>query len=184
MTESGIFLRRATLADAEALSRLSERVFPLGCPANTNPQDLAQHIANELTPQRFRVLLEDDHRVVILLAETRSELAGYALLVRQSTNAQVQSSVQCELRRFYVEAAYHGRGVADALMKELLAIAAGQRESAIWLSVHSENQRAIAFYKRWGFRIVGTQDFLVGSDPQKDFVMQREATLCAKDGIR
>jgi len=182
MTQPEISIRRATVADAEILSRLSERVFPLGCPANTSPQDLARHIANELTPQRFRALLEDDDRVVILLAEARTELAGYALLVHDCTNVQVQASAQCELRRFYVEADYHGRGIAHTLMKELLAIAADQRERALWLSVHSENHRAIAFYKRWGFRIVGTQIFLVGSDPQKDFVMQREAT--AKDGIR
>jgi ribosomal protein S18 acetylase RimI-like enzyme len=184
MTQPEVWIRRATVADAETLSRLSERVFPLGCPANTNPQDLAQHIAKELTPQRFRVLLEDDDRVVLLLAETPTELAGYALLVRDCTNAQVQSPVQCELRRFYVEAAYHGRGVANALMKELLAIAADQRECAIWLSVHSENQRAIAFYRRWGFRIAGTQDFLVGNDPQKDYVMQRDSKLGATGEIR
>jgi ribosomal protein S18 acetylase RimI-like enzyme len=183
MTQPKISIRRATVADAEKLSRLSETVFPLGCPTNTNPQDLAQYFAKELTPQRFRVLLNDADRVLIVIAETPTELAGYVLLVRDSSNAQVKSSDQCELRRFYVEPAYHGRGVANALMKESLAIMTDERESAIWLSVHSENERAIAFYKRWGFAIVGTQDFLVGSDPQKDYVMQRSATLSAKDGI-
>jgi hypothetical protein len=30
------------------------------------------------------------------------------------------------------------------------------------------------FYARWGFVTVGTQTFLLGSDPQRDAVMRRE----------
>ena len=178
-----IRIRRATTADAQVLAHLSGRVFPLGCPADTPAQDLAEYIRTQLTPERFRTLLEDE-QVVILLAENQSELAGFAQLVHRSMNAQVQSSTQCELRRFYVEPAYHGRGVADGLMKETLAIASEGQEHVLWLSVFSENQRAIAFYGRWGFRIAGTQYFLVGSDRQKDQIMQREIKLSAKDEIR
>ncbi|HEX8926034.1 MAG TPA: GNAT family N-acetyltransferase, partial [Terriglobales bacterium] len=168
MTQPQISIRRATVGDAEALSRLSSRVFPLGCPAETPAEDLAAYMAKELTPERFRAYLEDD-RVVILVAETPLGLAAYAHLARESSNAQVQSPLQCEVRRFYVDAAYHGRGVADVLMTEALACLADGGEGAVWLSVFSGNERAIAFYKRWGFQIVGTQYFLVGSDNQKDY---------------
>ena len=36
------------------------------------------------------------------------------------------------------------------------------------------NERAQAFYRKHGFRKVGTQIFVVGSDPQTDHVMLRE----------
>lgn len=178
MPEPEISVRRATVVDAEALSRFSAEVFPLGCPANTSPDDLANYISEELTPERFCALLQDN-RVVILVAETQREIAAYTLLARGVCHSQVQCPNQSELRKFYVRAKFHGRGVADVLMAELLALAAN--DGTLWLSVFSENRRAISFYERWGFRVIGTQDFLVGADYQKDYVMQREAKLSARE---
>lgn len=180
MPEPEFSIRRATVADAEALSRFAAEVFPLGCPANTSPDDLAKYISEELTPERFRVLLEDG-RVLILVAEARREIAGFTLLVRGATHAQVQCLDQSELRKFYVRAKYHGCGVADALMTELLATCEAAHENTLWLSVFSENRRAISFYERWGFRAIGTQDFLVGTDYQKDYVMQRDGKFNARE---
>jgi len=51
----------------------------------------------------------------------------------------------------------------------------------VWLSVYSENPRAIAFYKKWGFHIAGSQEFLVGADPQQDFLMRRDPLLAPEE---
>ena len=42
----------------------------------------------------------------------------------------------------------------------------------VWLGVWEKNQPAINFYRKWGFREVGTPVFFVGDDPQNDFVME------------
>jgi ribosomal protein S18 acetylase RimI-like enzyme len=173
-------VRRATTADAQALSSLSAAIFPLGCPANTKPEDLAEYIGQELTVERFRALLEDD-RNAILAVDISNKLAGYALISRGSLAPQMQVPVGLELRKFYIEAAYHGRGVAHALMKEVLAIAANERDATLWLSVFSGNERAISFYKKWGFHIAGTQNFLVGADCQLDYLMQHGPVANAKE---
>jgi len=47
----------------------------------------------------------------------------------------------------------------------------------LWLSAFSENGRAIAFYTRWGFRIAGEHDFVVGNDRQRDYVMLYESPV-------
>jgi ribosomal protein S18 acetylase RimI-like enzyme len=177
MAESEMHISRATVADAQELSHLSVAVFPLGCPANTKPEDLAEYINRELTAERFRMLLEDD-RFLILVLKTSHRLAGYALVARGEVHPKVASAVQCELRKFYVDAAYHGRGVANALMEEVLAATSG---ASLWLSVFSGNERAISFYKRWGFQMFGSQYFLVGTDRQKDSLMQREASATSKE---
>ncbi len=44
---------------------------------------------------------------------------------------------------------------------------------AIWLGVWERNGRAQAFYRKWNFRAVGQHVFQLGSDPQRDIVMQR-----------
>ena len=176
MPELNACIRRATTGDAEALSRLSASVFPLGCPANTKPEDLAEYIHQQLTPERFRALLEDD-RIEILMVTISDELAGYALIARGASHPQGGLSVPCELRKFYIDTPYHGRGVANILMREVISSAADGCEGALWLSVFSGNHRAISFYQRWGFRICGSRDFYVGTDCQKDYLMQREDTI-------
>jgi ribosomal protein S18 acetylase RimI-like enzyme len=171
---------RCTPADAHALAHLSAALFPLGCPAHTKPEDLAEYIRLELTAERFCALLEED-RNVILAVKISDRLAGYALIVYGSAPPHLQLSTGVELRKFYVDAMYHGRGVANALMKKVMETAADGREGSLWLSVFSGNGRAISFYKRWGFRIAGTKDFLVGTDCQQDYLMQYETAIGAKE---
>jgi GNAT superfamily N-acetyltransferase len=158
---------RATLADAQALSLLSTAVFPLGCPANTPPEDLADYIRREHTADRYRAMLQDD-RLAVLIAKVDDNFAGLALLAQAAALSEMNSPCGLELRRFYIDSAYHGRGVADVLMKQVLAVAAERGEPSLWLSAFSGNGRALAFYKRWGFRIAGVHDFIVGSDRQRD----------------
>jgi ribosomal protein S18 acetylase RimI-like enzyme len=43
----------------------------------------------------------------------------------------------------------------------------------VWLGVWERNPKAIAFYKKFGFREVGAHVFPLGSDPQRDVVMAR-----------
>ena len=183
MIESEVQIYRAPVGDAPALSRLSAAVFPLGCPADTKPEDLAEFISKELTPERFRAMIQDES-FVILVVRVTAKLVGYALIARAAAPSQIRSSATLELRKFYIDAAYHGRGVADALMKEVLAvIAANGSRPAIWLTVFAGNDRAIAFYKRWGFQIAGTQIFTVGADGQKDYLMLREGSSNAKGSL-
>jgi len=44
----------------------------------------------------------------------------------------------------------------------------------LWLDVWERNSRAIAFYRKWGFVKVGTQDFRLGEDVQHDLLMARD----------
>ena len=178
MPELEAQIRRAVIADAPALARLSADLFPLGCPADTKPADLAEYIRRELTPERFCALL-DDERNVILIAHIADKLAGYALIAHGFTPPQRQLAGS-ELRKFYIDAAYHGRGIANALMEKVLECATDGREGTLWLSVFSGNGRAISFYRKWGFRIAGVQDFVVGADCQQDYLMQRETAVDAK----
>jgi ribosomal protein S18 acetylase RimI-like enzyme len=43
----------------------------------------------------------------------------------------------------------------------------------MWLGVWEKNEHAIKFYEKWGFTIVGPRVFVLGSDVQNDFIMQR-----------
>lgn len=173
MNELAIDLRRATAADAESLAAFAAKLFPLGGRPGTDPIHVEAYVRAELNSDRFLNLVADS-RAVVLIAEGNGTIVGYAVLLHHTGHPQIPARYPTELRKIYVHPDYHGQGVADALMRELLS-STRPNTDVIWLSVFSENARAIAFYTRWGFRLAGNQVFMVGADRQKDFLMRRLA---------
>jgi ribosomal protein S18 acetylase RimI-like enzyme len=58
-------------------------------------------------------------------------------------------------------------------MESCLETVQGSRGDTIWLGVWEHNDRAIRFYERWGFEIVGEKQFVLGGEKQCDVVMSR-----------
>ncbi len=58
-------------------------------------------------------------------------------------------------------------------MEELLAHAATAGCRRVLLGVYSRNERALAFYQRFGFTQAGTREFRVGAHDYHDFILQR-----------
>jgi len=61
--------------------------------------------------------------------------------------------------------------VAEVLMMACVADARRRGGRTLWLGVWQENPRAIAFYRKAGFRVVGMTSFRLGSQVQADHVM-------------
>jgi ribosomal protein S18 acetylase RimI-like enzyme len=72
-----------------------------------------------------------------------------------------------------VDIPWQGRGAAGTLMRAVEGAACGRNADTVWLGVWERNLRAQAFYRKHGFAVVGTQVFMMGRDPQRDFVMAR-----------
>lgn len=174
---SALDFRRAVAADADSISVLAIATFPLGCPPGTDPADIAAHAARELTPERFRAYIADP-AATTLVAHSGDELAGYAIFVRGEVHpllaegpAAVAPSQCAEVRKFYVDPRFHGSGIAQELMRRELEEHADA--AVIWLSASAANPRAQIFYGKFGFEVIGTQQYRVGNDLQDDLVMCR-----------
>lgn len=79
-----------------------------------------------------------------------------------------------EIARIYALQSYIGKGVGSALMKKCIDQACELNKEIIWLGVWEKNQKAIHFYRKWGFEKFGTHIFILGDDPQTDWLMKKE----------
>jgi ribosomal protein S18 acetylase RimI-like enzyme len=165
-------LRRATAADAATLAELGARTFHDTFAADNRPEDMAAYLSSAFTAERLAEELADP-RSVFLVAESEGEAVGYAKLHAGETHEGVRGERAIELARLYAAKEWLGRGVGPALMRECLAEARRRGHRTIWLGVWEHNLRAIAFYRRFGFRDAGAQIFVVGFDEQTDAVMER-----------
>lgn len=131
---------------------------------------MAAYIASNFSVDAERSELGDPDRAVWIAEDDGHAAIGYAAVRRGATTDGIAGKA-AEVQRLYVDAAWHGHGAGHALMRACIARARTWRCDVIWLGVWERNPRAIAFYEKVGFRVVGRQPFVLGRDVQEDFVM-------------
>jgi ribosomal protein S18 acetylase RimI-like enzyme len=167
---STVTIRSANVQDAAGLAKLAEYTFRDTFTTDNNSADMELHCASNfgVAIQRQEILNPNN---IILLAEIDNQFVAFAHVRLQSPKSCIAAQQPAELYRLYVEKAWHGRGVAHKLMPQVLATITQTGADAIWLGVWEDNPRAIAFYRKYGFSVVGEHTFQFGNDPQRDWVM-------------
>ena len=165
-------IRLATPEDAAPLSAFAARCFREAYRELAAPEDLEAYVAGAFFDARQLAELRDP-ATYTLVAEGGGAWAGYAQLRWSDPPPAIRDAAAIELSRFYVDRPWQGRGVAQALMRTALEAAAAGGARVAWLGVWQRNPRAVAFYEKSGFRVVGTQPFAMGADVQDDWVMAR-----------
>jgi ribosomal protein S18 acetylase RimI-like enzyme len=165
-------IRAGVATDATALAELAARTFRETFAADNRPEDMALHTALAYaTSQQQQELIDPD--IVTLLVEVEGQLAGYTQLRSGVPPACVTGAKPVELWRFYIAQQWHGRGVAQALMRRVESEAYRRGRRTLWLGVWERNERAKAFYHKNGFTDVGSHVFMVGTDAQTDRILVR-----------
>jgi len=165
-----VTIRTATERDAAALAELARRTFHDTFAATNNPHDMALYLAQAYgVEQQAREIADPD--ITTLLVESDGGLLAYAQLRNDHVPACVTDPGAMELWRFYVDAHWHGRGIAQRLMDSVRDEARHRGALTLWLGVWERNDRAQAFYRKCGFTHAGDHIFLFGTDPQTDLVM-------------
>lgn len=165
-------IRRANLEDAGLLAELGARTFSETFAADNSPEDLAAYLAASFNPARQTAELNDSAST-FFIAEVGGLAAGYAQLHAGEPAEGVEGPQPVELVRLYVSREWLGRGVGEALMRACVDGARRAGHGTMWLGVWERNGRAQAFYRKWNFRAVGEHVFQLGSDPQRDILMER-----------
>ena len=159
-------IRRARIRDAAQLAALAERTFRETFAKDNRAEDMDRFTRSVYGEDKQRREIEDP-AMVTLLAERDGAMIAFAQLKRLDEE-------DVEILRFYVDARWHGQGVAQELMRATEDAARELGATTVRLGVWERNVRAIAFYAKCGYRDAGAQPFLLGSDLQTDRVMVKE----------
>ena len=168
-----IAIRRATVDDAGALAEFGARTFYETFAKDNTAEDMRLHLASAWSPALQRAEILDTKLDTLLACDAGGRLAGFAQLRADHAPAGIATVQPVELLRFYVDRPWQGQGVAGLLMQAAEDQARARGAHELWLGVWERNERAQAFYRKHGFRKVGSQIFVVGTDPQTDHVMLR-----------
>ncbi|KTE38793.1 MULTISPECIES: GNAT family N-acetyltransferase [unclassified Sphingopyxis] len=159
----------ATDADAEPLSRFAAETFTATFGHIYDPADLALFLSDWNPPDKLRTQIADPDWAIRLVPGADGAILGYIkmgpldfdLPPGQPTGDAV------ELHQIYLAEAAKGTGLAARLMDWGIAWAR-ERASILYLSVFTDNPRAQAVYRRYGFYDVGRNGFRVGNHVDED----------------
>jgi GNAT superfamily N-acetyltransferase len=170
-------IRSAQHADVPELAEVAAATFVLACPPGTEPASISAFIAAHLSSERFISYLADPARD-IRVAVRNGDIVGYTMLVfgepaDPTVGAALTLRPTVELSKVYLLGEHHGAGLAATLMTATLDVARARGASGVWLGVNDQNLRAIGFYEKSGFVIVGAKTFQVGEQTYDDHVMER-----------
>ena len=174
MTTDEIKIRFAVPADASTLSTVGATSFfdAFADDERNKPEDMRAYMNENFTLEALaNDLTKKD--VVYLVAEIENRVVGYAKLQTNSAEECVEAENPIELCRLYSLREFIGKGVGKALMLRSIEFAERNNCDVFWLGVWEFNYRAQKFYARFGFEKCGEHVFLLGSDPQIDWILQK-----------
>ncbi len=165
-------IRRAAVADADALSAIGAATFTESFGHLYPPEDTAAFLVGTHGREKLARELADP-AMAAWLAEADGEVVGYAAVGPCALPHPEVTAACGELKRLYVLRPWHGDGTGARLMAEALAWLEAAGPRMLWIGVWSGNPRAQRFYARHGFARVGEYQFRVGRVLDDEFILRR-----------
>lgn len=166
-------IKIATEADIDLLYEIGSKTFIETYGHQNTPKNLKKYLEEKFS--KMQILNEiQTPQTIFLLVELENKVIGYSKM-RVNLIENVDKSA-LEIERIYISKTYHGQRYGASLMQKCIDIALENNYTSLWLGVWEHNPKAIEFYQKWGFEVVGTHIFQLGDDAQTDFLMKKTFT--------
>ncbi len=162
-------IRKANRQDAELIVELGRRAFHEAFAEQTAPEDMAAYLETTFSIDEIKAQLSNEDSLYLIIY-LQTDPVGYAYLYPTPAPESIKDPRAIQLIRFYLLKKCYGIGAGNALMQTCLDESCARNYRSVWLSSWELNGRANAFYKKWHFKVVGRQKFVVGSDVQNDHI--------------
>ncbi len=172
MEISEIVIRSATSEDANSMAEFASQRFKDTFGYIYDKDDLSEFIATNYNSHTFAKYISDSQMQNLLALNKAGEIIGYSQIGPMKLPLEGYIPNSLELYRFYVSDEAKGSGLAKKLFDNLMEFVRANKAPALYLGVWSENHRALAFYHKLGFEIVGKYLYQVGKTFDDERIMR------------
>lgn len=166
-------IKMATNADAELIADMSRQTFYETFVSQNTKENMDKFMNESFTKEALMKEVGEPGNI-FLLAYDEKEPAGYVRMRENNNPPELGNRNSIEIARIYAATNAIGKGVGKTLMQKCIEIAQEKKKDVLWLGVWEKNNRAIDFYIKWGFEKFSTHIFMLGDDPQTDWLMKKE----------
>lgn len=153
-------ITKATIQDAKQLAKLAKASFLPAHGHSASTEDIDNYVAANFTEANFVDELSnpDNHYYLIYY---NNKMVGYSKITLNTTNKDISAKNVTYMSRLYLLKEFYGLHLGKALFDFNIEFSKQHKQQGMWLAVWIENQRAIDFYTKMGFTIVGEYDFRI-----------------------
>lgn len=170
--DTEITYRPAILSDVRKLSVLYTQCYIHAYAIDGVSDEYANFITHQFSPERLSQAITD-HPGDIIVAEYQGNLVGVAE-IEFNQKCPLGELVAAELNKLYVLQWFGSRGIGHHLLKESERLVRSKGENQMWLWAWDQNPRAIAFYERQGYKVVGPAPCPMEQNEYTNIVMVKQ----------
>ncbi|MEY2648695.1 MAG: hypothetical protein RL282_1408 [Bacteroidota bacterium] len=164
-------IHQAGIDELEELQQISRTTFTETFSVHNSEENMRNYLRDNLSLEKLGEELNNPESS-FYFAEMKDQVIGYLKLNVGAAQNEWKENTGLEIERIYVLKEYHGLTIGQLLLEKAIAIAKSMEMQYVWLGVWEKNERAIAFYTKNGFKVVGHHLFKLGDDIQTDYLMK------------
>lgn len=151
-------IRKAIESDAGGILNIAAPSFLSTHVSSAAKEDLDWFINQNYNLEAFKKDIADESNEYFIL-QFENKIVAYAKLVLHTHIDWEIIQPLTKLDRFYIDPEFVGKGVSKSLFQFIVELSKSKNQKGIWLYTWIGNTRAINFYRKQGFEIVGAFDF-------------------------
>lgn len=121
-------------------------------------KDIDKYLQDHFSVVNFTRKLSDPKNEYYFIKH-KGKVAGYSKIVFNLPNQYIQTPNNTYMSRLYLLKEFYGINLGKQLFDFNVQLSKVNNQAGMWLAVWIENTRAIKFYTKMGFKIVGSYDF-------------------------
>ncbi|MEO6819055.1 MAG: GNAT family N-acetyltransferase [Ginsengibacter sp.] len=153
----------ATEDDTRILCELSKQTLMESHGNSAPEEDLDQYILENYNEKTIRAELKDPKNIYYLLYHNE-ELVGYSKIILNVPYKDGVDKNMAKLNRIFLLKKVYDQKLGVKLLTFNINLLKQHHQAGVWLYTWTENERAIKFYKKNGFKIVGSHDFKISDN--------------------
>jgi ribosomal protein S18 acetylase RimI-like enzyme len=155
-------ITKATTQNAKQLAPIAKEAFLTAHGHSAPKEDIANYVAANFSEANFAEELSNPENQYYII-HYQSKIAGYSKITFNTGNENIVSENVTYMSRLYLLKEFYGLNLGKELFDFNINLSKRHQQKGMWLAVWIENHRAINFYTKRGFNIVGKYDFRISN---------------------
>lgn len=151
---------KATTNEATLLADIGKKTFVESHGNSASAADIGSYVSGKFS---FDIIKEElsNAKNILHIIYYKGQPAGYSKIIFNTPHPNIAAQNITKLERLYLLKEFYNLKLGLMLFEFIVDLSKKSGQAGTWLYVWKENKRAVNFYKKAGFVIVGHTDFKI-----------------------
>ena len=151
---------KASLEDIPILVEIGKLTFNVSHGSSASESDINNYLAKTYAVDVFKAELSDPKNIYHIIFHNNMA-AGYSKIILNATHSNIQLENATKLQRLYILKEFYDLKLGYQLYNFNIEYSKKHNQLGMWLFVWIENARALNFYNKAGFNVIGKHNFKI-----------------------